>query len=404
MLKHLDYLMISNGGCDPFHYLKGRGGLGYKPSPPFMHGLGYDYNLIDGMGINGGTLKDEKLIFNRINETSNPKTLNKIQSFLIDNKETLFDDQGIEDEEILKQERDIDEESYNQLLNYVSTKLVDLGISESMANEEADRLILNSFIQEEKSRRGLDDAGKTWENILTENLQEAMEKKWGTKGTIVNNDENPNVSHDKDMLPIDLTGKDTEIIPEVKNWDYDEIGVKEDKLGNHIYYIDNNDTTKKLFPKGNDFDKLIDRYKINKEIHDLKIEKEDLIKRRDLLSQEGDYNNKLKVEKEYKRIINEVTQRRNNLLKQRQEGDDYETLRGEMENNASEVQATKVKGNNLAVTLYSKSPNGKVKYINQLISPKYSTNPNKIVLFPSKWINKDFKSDIYYQGSIIIDI
>jgi hypothetical protein len=50
MLKHLDYLMISNGGCDPFHYMKGRGGLGYKPSPPFMHGLGYDYNLMDGGG------------------------------------------------------------------------------------------------------------------------------------------------------------------------------------------------------------------------------------------------------------------------------------------------------------------------------------------------------------------
>ena len=56
MLKHLDYLMISNGGCDPFHYLKGRGGLGYKPSPPYMHGLGYDYNLIDGggFGMKGG--------------------------------------------------------------------------------------------------------------------------------------------------------------------------------------------------------------------------------------------------------------------------------------------------------------------------------------------------------------
>jgi hypothetical protein len=52
MLKHLDYLMISNGGCDPFHYIKGNGGLGYKPSPPFMHGLGYDYNLIDGSGFN----------------------------------------------------------------------------------------------------------------------------------------------------------------------------------------------------------------------------------------------------------------------------------------------------------------------------------------------------------------
>jgi hypothetical protein len=53
-MLHLDYLMISNGGCDPFHYLQGRGGLGYKPSHPYMHGLGYDYNFIDGCGIIGG--------------------------------------------------------------------------------------------------------------------------------------------------------------------------------------------------------------------------------------------------------------------------------------------------------------------------------------------------------------
>ena len=56
--------MISNGGCDPFHYLKGRGGLGYKPSPPFMHGLGYDYNFIDGMGIKGRGrwIEEERII------------------------------------------------------------------------------------------------------------------------------------------------------------------------------------------------------------------------------------------------------------------------------------------------------------------------------------------------------
>jgi hypothetical protein len=47
--------MISNGGCDPFHYVRGRGGLGYKPSPPFMHGLGYDYGYnLDGCGLRGG--------------------------------------------------------------------------------------------------------------------------------------------------------------------------------------------------------------------------------------------------------------------------------------------------------------------------------------------------------------
>jgi hypothetical protein len=31
-------------------------------------------------------------------------------------------------------------------------------------------------------------------------------------------------------------------------------------------------------------------------------------------------------------------------------------------------------------------------------------NPNKIVLFPSKWINREWTNDIYYKGSIIIDI
>lgn len=52
--------MISNGGCDPFHYLQGRGGLGYKPSPPYMHGLGYDYNLIDGSGFTSDFNEDEE--------------------------------------------------------------------------------------------------------------------------------------------------------------------------------------------------------------------------------------------------------------------------------------------------------------------------------------------------------
>jgi len=50
-MLHLDYLMISNGGSDPFHYIKGNGGLGYKPSPPFMHGLGYSHDWIDGSGF-----------------------------------------------------------------------------------------------------------------------------------------------------------------------------------------------------------------------------------------------------------------------------------------------------------------------------------------------------------------
>lgn len=50
-MLHLDYLMISNGGCDPFHYIKGTGGLGYKPSPPFMHGLGYSHDWMDGSGF-----------------------------------------------------------------------------------------------------------------------------------------------------------------------------------------------------------------------------------------------------------------------------------------------------------------------------------------------------------------
>jgi hypothetical protein len=44
MLKHLDYLMIDNGGCDPFHYLKGNGALGYKPHEPYIHGVGYGFN------------------------------------------------------------------------------------------------------------------------------------------------------------------------------------------------------------------------------------------------------------------------------------------------------------------------------------------------------------------------
>jgi len=44
MLKHLDYLMIGNGGCDPFHYMTGNGGLGYKPHEPYIHGVGTGFN------------------------------------------------------------------------------------------------------------------------------------------------------------------------------------------------------------------------------------------------------------------------------------------------------------------------------------------------------------------------
>jgi hypothetical protein len=60
-MLHLDYLMISNGGCDPFHYIRGTGGLGYKPSPPFMHGLGYSHDWMDGSGFHGG------MVFKHIN-------------------------------------------------------------------------------------------------------------------------------------------------------------------------------------------------------------------------------------------------------------------------------------------------------------------------------------------------
>jgi len=44
MLKHLDYLMIDNGGCNPFHYMIGNGGLGYKPHEPYIHGIGTGFN------------------------------------------------------------------------------------------------------------------------------------------------------------------------------------------------------------------------------------------------------------------------------------------------------------------------------------------------------------------------
>jgi hypothetical protein len=33
-----------------------------------------------------------------------------------------------------------------------------------------------------------------------------------------------------------------------------------------------------------------------------------------------------------------------------------------------------------------------------------NTNPNKIVVFPNKWINTNYIVDIQYDGSTIIDI
>ena len=75
--------MISNGGCDPFHYLKGRGGLGYKPSPPYMHGLGYDYNLMDGCGIYGtGRVKGIIRFETKIENANNLEDLNKLNEKL----------------------------------------------------------------------------------------------------------------------------------------------------------------------------------------------------------------------------------------------------------------------------------------------------------------------------------
>jgi hypothetical protein len=112
----MDYLMINNGGCDPFHYIRGKGGLGYKPSPPFMHGLGYDYNLIDGMGIKGGTFNRD---YNEVQELAelDPEEENEEQ----------IRDLLINDYDVIKEENiDITKNNFDIDINDVNKEISDI--------------------------------------------------------------------------------------------------------------------------------------------------------------------------------------------------------------------------------------------------------------------------------------
>jgi hypothetical protein len=119
MLKHLDYLMINNGGGDPFHYLKGKGGLGYKPSPPFMHGLGYDYNLMDGMGIKGGMSME------------NPQFRKERDTNYDYNKEEYDKDEDLDEPPILLG----DNIKYDEDGNVINTNVERLSKIENMINK-----------------------------------------------------------------------------------------------------------------------------------------------------------------------------------------------------------------------------------------------------------------------------
>jgi len=136
--------MINNGGCDPFHYIKGNGGLGYKPNAHYMHGLGYDYyNNIDGSGfsrmiggmarkdIMTGKLTDEQLeAYNEkvpedqritefdkfIDEVDKDKTVSNKDKF------KYFNNQ-LGDLERLKIDDPLREDEYQDVINKIEEKL-----------------------------------------------------------------------------------------------------------------------------------------------------------------------------------------------------------------------------------------------------------------------------------------
>jgi len=125
-MLHLDFLMINNGGCDPFHYIKGNGGLGYKPNAHYMHGLGYDYyNNIDGSGFPrmiGGVISNEEEVRERIKELQSEKELegqmDKIRKGIseIENNKYYDPDEEKKDLETL---RELWEQANNKLVNVV---------------------------------------------------------------------------------------------------------------------------------------------------------------------------------------------------------------------------------------------------------------------------------------------
>jgi flagellar motor protein MotB len=128
--------MISNGGCDPFHYLKGNGALGYKPSPPYMHGLGYDYNLMDGSGLRGGTLKGYDKFKNKIDQTNDIDELNILGQKVYDSLDLLNTYQDTEEDQLNKQEDEIDLLELQQMIQQKQINLLNQEEEEDSESEK----------------------------------------------------------------------------------------------------------------------------------------------------------------------------------------------------------------------------------------------------------------------------
>ena len=180
MLKHLDYLMISNGGCDPFHYLKGKGGLGYKPSPPYMHGLGYDYNLIDGMGIKGrGNYKEVIVTDENGDETTelvwepyDEKQLNKI--LYGDNGNTEFVKNYWRNEEIGEKDdpeiRDKVDEEQQRILNIIYQ-------NDLIEKTKKQKNLHKNFKEIEEWQNTVNEPHNKYKNVPTVESEESEETK-----------------------------------------------------------------------------------------------------------------------------------------------------------------------------------------------------------------------------------
>jgi hypothetical protein len=105
--------------------------------------------------------------------------------------------------------------------------------------------------------------GKTWEKVLLDNFQNAMEREWGIKTPVINNDENNIVRSDKlEMMPSDAIGQKDQV--ELKNYDHDDYtydllgNIKTDNNGNII--LVENFYTKKFPTDTVKYNQLINNY------------------------------------------------------------------------------------------------------------------------------------------------
>jgi hypothetical protein len=168
-----------------------------------------------------------------------------------------------------------------------------------------------------------------------------MEKEWGLKGHMVNNDENIKVNDkSKEMLPNDVKANNAEV--ELKNFDNDYYTINKN-TGKIIFY--EHDYSTKKVPKSDDYGKALNAY-------------------------------------------NHAT----NYM-------DKTIAEDELRDNSIELQSSKIFGNNKGDVMYQKIPIGntgmyKVKYVNTLLTQEATKTGNREFLHD---INKQKDSKAFFR-------